>query len=240
VSNLLAEISAVVKPDYSNIMALGYLGARLEDYVGPNGKYSKTFARELTWGKSAVLLGHTDQRRRQRCRRLGTLPERQVRIRDDHLGCIDQTMLDAKMVDLGGWLLAMVGEVHDAYEAAHLRRPDIFIHCYAYAPPNGKGFEAPLFRIPLTKAWLKPAMDKRSVPPDYELRKEIVRRLIDRLAETFKEFGSRRDRVYVIESQKALDPDVDWDNELHPNGEGFRKLVHGPWLEVLQKTRYAV
>src|SRR2546425_5430401 len=45
VSNLLAEISAAVKPDYSNIMALGYLGAKLEEYVA--GKYASAFAREL-------------------------------------------------------------------------------------------------------------------------------------------------------------------------------------------------
>jgi len=30
VSNLLAEVSAAVKPAYSNIMALGYVGAKLK------------------------------------------------------------------------------------------------------------------------------------------------------------------------------------------------------------------
>lgn len=45
ISNLLAEVSAAVKPEYSNIMALGYLGAKLEEYV--NGEYAKPFAREL-------------------------------------------------------------------------------------------------------------------------------------------------------------------------------------------------
>ena len=47
VSNLLAEVSAVVRPDYSNIMALGYLGAKLDDYINVNGRYAADFAREL-------------------------------------------------------------------------------------------------------------------------------------------------------------------------------------------------
>jgi hypothetical protein len=58
ISNLLAEVSAAVKPDYSNIMALGFLGAKLEEYV--NGKYAQAFARELRPGflqyYSAVLI----------------------------------------------------------------------------------------------------------------------------------------------------------------------------------------
>jgi hypothetical protein len=107
-----------------------------------------------------------------------------------------------------------------------------------YAPPNGKGFEVPLFNIPLTGPWLKPAMDTARVPDDYALRKEVVRLLIDRLTETFGEFDSPVDRVYVIKSPGTLDPDVDWDNELHPTGSGFRKLVHGPWLKSLRAAGY--
>ena len=239
VSNLLAEISAVVKPDYSNIMALGYLGARLEDYAKPGEKYFKAFARELSPGNlqyySAVLIsgGGNDAVKWELCLQAdcgsATTPDE----------CVDRDALSNHMIDLGGWLLAMISEIRMAYQDAGLRRPDIFTHCYAYAPPNGKGFEAPLFGIPLTKAWLKPAMDRHHVPPDYEMRKAIVRILIDKLADTLNDFDTPTERVYVIESQKTLDPDVDWDNELHPNGEGFRKLVHGPWLDVLRRTRYA-
>jgi hypothetical protein len=129
------------------------------------------------------------------------------------------------MTDLGGWLLAMISEIHSAFDNAGLRHPDTFIHCYDYAPPNGIGFEAPIFGIPLSGPWLKPAMDARQVPTDYALRKEIVRILIDTLAATFGEFNSPPDQVYVIQSPGTLNPDSDWDNELHPTGEGFRKLV---------------
>jgi hypothetical protein len=237
VSNLLAEISAAVKPDYSNIMALGYLGARLEEYV--NGKYAAAFARELRPGYlpyySAILIsgGGNDAVDWGLCLKDDCSAETTA------LGCMDQRGLSERMTDLGGWLLAMITEVHAAFDDARLRRADIFIHCYDYAPPNGKGFKAPIFGVPLSGPWLKPAMDKRHVPLDYLLRKEIVRLFIDSLAKTFAEFDSPQDRVYVIESQGTLDPDNDWDNELHPNGEGFRKLVYGPWLDTLRRTRYA-
>lgn len=237
VSNLLAEVSAIVKPAYSNIMALGYLGAKLEDYV--KGKYAKEFARELRPGNlqyySAVMIsgGGNDAVDWGLCLKRNCVDETTA------AGCLDESALKKNMTSLGGWLLAMISEVHVAYDDIGLRRPDIFVHCYDYAPPNGKGFESPLFHIPLTKPWLKPAMDKRLVPDDYALRKEIVKLLIKRLAKTFGEFDSSTDRVYVINSTETLDPDNDWDNELHPNGEGFRKLVHGPWLEVLRTARYA-
>ena len=48
VSNPLADVNAVVKPGYWNIMALGYLGAKLEEYV--HGKFAGDFARELRPG----------------------------------------------------------------------------------------------------------------------------------------------------------------------------------------------
>lgn len=237
ISNLLAEVSAAIKPDYSNIMALGNLGAKLEEYV--NGQYAAAFARELRPGflqyYSAVLIsgGGNDAVDWGLCLKDDCSAETTAS------GCMDQSGLSARMTDLGGWLLAMISEVHAAFDHATLRRPDIFIHCYDYAPPNGKGFTSPIFGIPLKGPWLKPAMDKRHVPLDYALRKRIVRLLIDALAKTFADFDSPQDRVYVIQSQGTLDPDTDWDNELHPNGEGFRKLVHGPWLNMLRRTGYA-
>ena len=237
VSNLLAEVSAAVKPAYSNIMALGYLGAKLEEYV--HGKYAAAFARELKPGNlqyySAVMIsgGGNDAVDWGLCLKDDCTSE------TTPTGCLDPAKLSANMNDLAGWLLAMISEIHIASDNANLRRPDIFIHCYDYAPPNGKGFEVPLFGIPLAGPWLKPAMDTRHVPDDYPMRKEIVKLLINALAAAFGEFESPSDRVHVIQSPGTLDPDSDWDNELHPNGEGFRKLVHGPWLDMLRRTGFA-
>ena len=57
-SNLLAELSAAVKPAYSNILTLGKIGATLQSYA--TGKFQAAFARELTPNNaqfySAVLI----------------------------------------------------------------------------------------------------------------------------------------------------------------------------------------
>ena len=238
-SNLLAEVSAVVKPDYSNIMALGYLGAKLQDYLDPKKRYAKQFARELRPGflqyYSAVLIsgGGNDAVDWGLCLKDDcsgeTTPE----------GCIDEPKLTGCLADLGGWLLAMINEIRDAYDRNGLVRPAIFTHCYDYAPPNGKGFESPLFGIPLTQPWLKPALDAHQVPADFALRLDIIRILIDRLAKTLLEFDAPDQRIYVIDSTKTLDPYTEWDNELHPTGAGFQKIVHGKWLPKLQLARLA-
>ena len=45
--NLLQQLSdRVLKPDYANILSLGYVGARLEDYV--QGKFAGDFQNELS------------------------------------------------------------------------------------------------------------------------------------------------------------------------------------------------
>lgn len=237
-SNLLAEVSAVVKPDYSDIMALGYLGAKLEEYL--TGRYAKQFARELRPGflqyYSAVLIsgGGNDAVDWGLCLKDNcageTAPE----------GCIDEEGLAHCLDDLAGWLLAMINEIRDAYDRNGLGRPAIFTHCYDYALPSGKGFAAPLFNIPLAGPWLAPALDAHLVPADDALRRGVIRVLIDRLAATLLEFDSPAERIYVIDSRNTLDPDTEWDNELHPTGAGFQKIVHGPWLAKLRLARLAL
>src|SRR5262249_51279764 len=151
--------------------------------------------------------------------------------------CVDATKLDDKMTELGGWLLALINEAHVARDAAGLPRMDIFIHSYDYAPPNGE--PARFLGFALQGPWLKPAMDHAHVDPNnFALRQDIVKVLIKRLQETLLEFEDPEDpnnKIHVVRSPGTLDPDHDWANELHPNGEGFRKLVHGPWARLLRQ-----
>jgi hypothetical protein len=236
-SNLLAEISAVAKPAYSNILALGYLGAALDDYV--NGKYVDQFAMELepAYAKyySAILIsgGGNDVVDWSLCL------SRNCQSYTTADQCIDKQRLEDLTTSLSGDLLAIVSEIHIAFDDAKLSRPDIFIHCYDYAPPNGIGFSDPVFNVSLKGPWLAPAMDLAGVPQDYPLRQAIVRQLIDPLTSTFLEFDSPSDDVHIINSPGTLDPTTDWANELHPNGQGFRKLVFGPWLRVLRAAGYS-
>ena len=237
VSNLLAELSAVVKPDYSNILTLGRVGAKLEQFAA--GPYAKQLARQLRPQNivfySALLIsgGGNDAVDWRLC------------LRGDCTGltnaadCMDPDRLANSMNDLSGWLLALINETRLAANKAGRPPLDVFVHCYDYAPPNGEPARFPLFGIPLLGPWLKPAMDQANVAPDFNLRQDIVKLLIDALQATFSEFDSPSDRVHVIRTAGTLDPDTDWANELHPNGEGFRKLIHGPWLATLRQTGYA-
>ena len=237
VSNLLAEISAVVKPDYSNILTLGKVGATLEQFAV--GRHAPQLARQLRpqniiyysallvsgGGNDAVDWGLCLKRD---CTGLQTAEE-----------CLDEQKLAEKMTELGGWFLAIVNEVRSGCEAIGRPRMDVFVHCYDYAPPNGEPARFPPFGVPVQGPWLKPAMDAAKVDPnDFELRQDIVRVLIDALADAFGEFDSPADKVHVVRSPGTLDPATDWANELHPNGDGFRKLVHGPWSEALKASGY--
>jgi hypothetical protein len=237
VSNLLAEISAVVRPAYSNILALGKIGATLESYA--KGVHAPALARQLSpnfvryysaflisgGGNDAVdwsLCLKTD------CAGLQTAAQ-----------CVDSQKLADKMNDLSGWLLALINEAHAARDAVGMPHMDIFVHCYDYAPPNGVPAKIPLTPIKLLGPWLKPAMDKAKVDPNnYPLRQNIVKLLINALRDALLQFDSPPNKVHVINSPGTLDPNQDWANELHPNGHGFQKLVHGPWTTVLRHFGY--
>ena len=236
-SNLLAEISAVVKPDYSNILTLGNVGATLESYA--TGEYADGFAHELEPGNaqyySAVLISGAGN----------DAVDWKLCLRDDCTGldraadCLDPGRLGALMSALQGWLIALINEAHLAFDAVGLRRPNVFAHCYDYAPPNGMPATFPLLGFKLVGPWLAPAMDDAGVVKNYPLRQQIVRLLINELQATFSELDSPAQRVHVVKTAGTLDPDTDWANELHPNGGGFQKLVHGPWLTSLRSAGFA-
>jgi hypothetical protein len=236
VPNLLEGISAVVKPVYSNVLAFGNIGATLESYL--KGKYARDFATALrpadaTYSAVMISGGGNDVVDWKLCLKQDCGGATQA------ADCVDPAALANAMTDLTANLLAMISEVHQAYDAARRTRPDIFVHCYDYPPPDGRGFELPLFGIKLLGPWLKPAMDACNVPSDPGLRQDVMRLLMDGLSDAFTQFDSPRDGVYVVQSLGTLDPATDWDNELHPTGRGFQKLVHEPWLDSLRAAGYA-
>ena len=100
----------------------------------------------------------------------------------------------------------------------------IFVHSYDYALPTGQAVIG-------SSAWLKPALVAANVPP--ALRAACVAYLIDafaaRLSALEAGYGGR---VAFVDSRGTLDP-VDWANELHPTGAGFRKIARQRWLPAL-------
>jgi hypothetical protein len=82
-------------------------------------------------------------------------------------------------------------------------------------------------------------MDTAQVDPaNFTLRQDIVKVLIDALRDTLLQFDSPQNKVHIVNSTGTLNPNQDWANELHPNGHGFQKLVHGPWAAVLRHFGY--
>lgn len=206
VPNILEGISAHVKPVYSNILALGQIGATLESYL--TGRFARDFATALrpadaTYSAVMISGGGNDVVDWKLCLKQDCSSATQP------VDCVDPTALANAMTDLSGYLFTMISEVHQAYDAARRSRPDIFVNCYDYAPPNGVGFELPLFGITLLGPWLKPAMDACNVPSDPGLRQDVMCLLMNGLSNAFKQFDSPRDGVYVIDSLGTLDPATD-------------------------------
>lgn len=235
--NLLQTLSdRVLKPDYANIMSLGYVGARLEEYV--HGRYAPDFRSELepinAQYYSAVFISGAGN----------DVVDYSLALQEDCAGigdpekCFDDGKLDALLKNLSRSLAALTHEIQWAYrDRPRERQPHIFVHCYDYAPPDGRG--AGFAGIPLPFGpWLKPALDKARVQDDWSLRQAIVKRLIDRVHDTFALHDDGL-TVHLVDSRACLNPAEDWDNELHPNTRGFRKLAEGPWRKALREHGFA-
>lgn len=236
--NLLQQLAdRVLKPDYANILSLGYVGAKLEDYV--EGKFAADFQNELrpinAGSYSAVFISGAGNDAvnyslalRQTCAGIGA-PEQ----------CFDETRFDGLMRTLSGSLGRMIHDIRWAWRGEPAERhPHVFVHCYDYAPPNGKGASLAGIAMPFGP-WLKPAMDRAQVPDDPAFRQAMVRVLIDRIHDTFALYDDDARRVHLVDSRGCLDVASDWDNELHPNSKGFEKLAAGPWRQALAKCGFA-
>ena len=236
--NLLQQLSErVLRPAYASVLTLGYVGATLQDYA--EGRYAADFQRELEPANaryySAVLISGAGNDAvdyslalKRRCAGIGA-PQQ----------CFDAASFDGLMRRLSGWMGRMIHDIRWAWRALPAgRQPRIFIHGYDYAPPNGKG--AQFAGLPLAFGpWLKPAMDRAQVREDAEFRRDLVKLLIDRIHDTYAPYDDEERLVHLVDSRGCLDPERDWDNELHPNSHGFEKLATGPWRAALKKYGYA-
>ena len=153
--------------------------------------------------------------------------------------CISDDGMDALIAALTHDMNDLLFDVQTAFETQH-RQPVVFLHGYDYSVPDGRGFKlAAVSKGP----WLAPAMDTCKVAPDPELRKGIVRDLIDRVNLAFSAYARAASGVYFIDSRRTLDAGAnyrnDWDNELHPTRAGFDRIVDQKWIPVLQQAGIA-
>lgn len=97
-------------------------------------------------------------------------------------------------------------------------RAHIMAHCYDYAVPDGRGVLGSL-------GWLKPPMDFCKVPGDMELRKRIVRTLIDGLADRLASLAATNQGFHFVDTRYTLEHPKDWVNELHPTSSGHSDVA---------------
>jgi len=206
--NLLQVLAdRVLKPDYAKIVSLGYAGAKLKEYV--EGRFAADFRHELRPDNveyySAVLisgagndavdysLGLKDQ-----CGGIGSPGQ-----------CFDEAGFDDLLRELSGWLGRMIHDINWACRARPAeRQPHIFVHCYDYPVPDGRG--ARLLGLPLPFGpWLAPAMDRAGVDPDPAFRFAVAKMLIDRIHDTFALYDSEERLVHLVDSRGCLDPAKD-------------------------------
>lgn len=232
----ISRLSKVLDP-YRNMVRLGENGALLADFVdvpGRKGKFSKQLNRQLkpdTLKYFSVFMvsgGGNDAvdyklALKANCSAATTPAD-----------CIDVAGMATLVKQLTQSMGLLLHEVFAAFQQIG-RTPQTFLHGYDYAIPDGRGFSLP--GITLKGPWLKPAMDARKVPPDPELRKAVVRILIDNVATAFKQFENLAAGVRFVDCRGTLDsgPDYkkDWDNELHPTNRGFNKVLDQHWLKAL-------
>ena len=118
--------------------------------------------------------------------------------------------------------------LRDADKSPNKGKP-IIVHTYDY--PTPRPAPATFLIVPITKPWMHPVFEAHQVPKT--LRIKIAERLLDALAEALLELESELPAFHVVDTRNSLqraDIDAkgnsgDWLNEIHPNGDGYRKIA---------------
>lgn len=101
----------------------------------------------------------------------------------------------------------------------------VICHNYATPFPTGKGVFG-------NSDWLRVPMEKAKVPKD--LQRKVFRLLLLELSAMHLTLAQESlGPIEVIESEDELDDEKYWQNELHPNREGFDRLVKRKWLPII-------
>lgn len=93
----------------------------------------------------------------------------------------------------------------------------IIINCYDFPHATGKPvcFQGP---------WLKPALEYRGIK-ERQTQFEVVKLMLQEFKKLLDDVATKHSNVHVVPTQGTVDPDKDWDNEIHPSNVGFKKIA---------------
>jgi hypothetical protein len=129
-------------------------------------------------------------------------------VNDASIGCILQVVRTAyeDLLDLRDRIAA----------ATPGRTISVLLHAYDWAVPTGAG-------VCGYGPWLKPSLEDRGWTNPAEAR-AIVKDALTRFANLLADIARQYDDVTVVGTQGTLGR-TDWNDELHPNREGFQKVA---------------
>lgn len=147
---------------------------------------------------------------------------------------------DAGWATFSAHLVPQFGEVIALRDSDINKDVPLFCHSYSYLMPR----DAPASRLFSMGPWLYRSVVAYKIPETDWLG--VATLLIDRLAALLRQIvdgiNQNEDRhVYLIETHRVLDPAAarstgrsnDWENEIHPTPDGYRKLA-AHWKSTLE------
>ena len=137
-------------------------------------------------------------------------------------------------------LTSVLDGIVDAYarllDSRDALRPDctVFAHSYCYLVPNGRKATGP-FGLGEAGPWVRPVLVAKGIEPETE-GVQLVHYLIDELHARLRSLSATRARFVVVDSRAELPVDeVNWADEIHPSGTGFRRLAEQCWRPALAR-----
>lgn len=128
--------------------------------------------------------------------------------------------------------------LRDAYEvlAAQLGPiAPIFAHGYDFIVPAWKPVRYDGINIHVGP-WVIPEMEKNEIR-DPDLQRSIGKLMIDRFNAMLQDVAMQAAPFFVhIDLRGTLDPDTDWQNEIHPTEHGFQKIAAEFTRQLQAKT----